>query len=480
MAEPSATESTAQPALSPADYESGPRWKRTTATVLLVSFCIFSAFAVPAIWARNQITNTDRYVRTVEPLASDPAIQNAIAAKISNTITGRLDTQTLTGEALSSRQQALRAPIASAMNSYIDGIVKEVIDSSEFQQFWVDANRAVHSVVSAILAGKDTGAVQLNNGALVFDLQPLFAEVQNRLVERGIDAAGRIQLDNRDTTFVLFESPELAKAQNATSKLEGAAIILPILALLALGGYLILSKDRRRSIIMAGLSLALTMAVLLLLLALARWRYLDRLSPDRDRDAMAAFFDTLLRYLRAGLRLMALVGVLAAGIAYITQSTGRIAQARRSASVWLSSTWRDAGAKWPWLGSAADGIRSHRREIWIALLAFCSLIVIVSDRITLGIVILIAVIIVAGSSLISLISSFAAKRKLSAVATVSPQPETTVAVEAPPAVAAKPVEPSPAVAPAQPAPLQLSEEDAKILHRLAVLLRETPSESGAS
>jgi hypothetical protein len=425
MAEPSSTESVAQPALTPAVYESAPRWKRITAIVLLVSFCIFAAFSVPAIWARNQITNTDRYVRTVEPLASDPAIQKAIATKISNTITGRLDTQTLTGEALSSRQQALRAPIASAMNSYINGIVKEVLASSQFQQFWVDANRAVHSVVSAILAGKDTGAVQLNNGALVFDLQPLYTEIQNRLVDRGIDAAGRIQLDNRDTTFVLFDSPELAKAQNATSKLEKAAVILPIAALIALGGFLILSKDRRRAIIMAGLSLALTMAVLLLLLALARWRYLDRLSPDRDRDAMAAFFDTLLRYLRAGLRLLALVGLVAAGIAYVTQSSGRIAHAGRTVGAWFSSKWSNAGAKWPWLGSAAEGVRSHRREIWIALLALCSLIVILTDQISLGIVILIVVIIVAGFSLITLISSAAAKHETSEVAADSAQTGST-------------------------------------------------------
>jgi hypothetical protein len=32
-----------------------------------------------AVWARNQVTNTDRHVRTVAPLAADPAIQAAIA-----------------------------------------------------------------------------------------------------------------------------------------------------------------------------------------------------------------------------------------------------------------------------------------------------------------------------------------------------------------------------------------------------------------
>jgi hypothetical protein len=425
MPDPSSIESVAPPALTPADYESAPRWKRITATVLLVLFCICSAFSVPAIWAHNQVTNTDRYVRTVEPLASDPAIQSAVASRISTRLTDRLDTQTLTGEALTSRQQALRAPIAAAMNSYIDGIVQEVIASSQFQQFWSDANRAVHSAVSAILAGKNTGAIQLNNGQIVLDLKPLYAEIQNRLVARGIDAASKIQLDDKDTTFVLFDSPRLAKSHRLVGYLEKTSIILPIIALLALAGYIFLSTSRRHSVIVAGIDLAVAMAVLLLLIALARWRYLDALSPDRDQDAAAAFFDTLLRYLRAGARLLALIGLVAAGIAYATEPSGRIALAVKSAGVWLSSTWRNAGTKWPWLGSAADGVRRHRREIWLSLLALCSLLVILTDRITLGIVILVAVIIVAGYFLITLISRVAAKHEPSAIATDSPQTGST-------------------------------------------------------
>jgi hypothetical protein len=35
---------------------------------------------------RNQVTNTDRYIRTVAPLAADPAIQTAIADQITTQI----------------------------------------------------------------------------------------------------------------------------------------------------------------------------------------------------------------------------------------------------------------------------------------------------------------------------------------------------------------------------------------------------------
>ena len=58
------------------------RWRSVVATLLIVIGCILAPLSVVAVWAKNQVTDTDRYVATVTPLASDPAIQNAVADKI--------------------------------------------------------------------------------------------------------------------------------------------------------------------------------------------------------------------------------------------------------------------------------------------------------------------------------------------------------------------------------------------------------------
>ena len=50
------------------------RWRTILAVVLIVVGCVLAPLAGVAVWARNQVTNTDRYVRTVAQLASDPAI----------------------------------------------------------------------------------------------------------------------------------------------------------------------------------------------------------------------------------------------------------------------------------------------------------------------------------------------------------------------------------------------------------------------
>jgi hypothetical protein len=75
------------------------RWRTILATLLIVRACVLAPLSVVAIWTRNQVTNTDRYVATVSPLASDPAIQNAIADQITAQVFTYLDVQGLTAQA---------------------------------------------------------------------------------------------------------------------------------------------------------------------------------------------------------------------------------------------------------------------------------------------------------------------------------------------------------------------------------------------
>ena len=59
--------------------------------MLIVLGCILGPVAVLGVWAGNEVSDTDRWVATVEPLIHDPAIQNVLADKITVQITSRLN-----------------------------------------------------------------------------------------------------------------------------------------------------------------------------------------------------------------------------------------------------------------------------------------------------------------------------------------------------------------------------------------------------
>jgi len=74
--------------------------RRIVAIVLVVLTAVLAFAAVPAMYLRSELIDTDRYVATVAPLASDPAIQAEIADKVTQQITDAVDFEALIGDAL--------------------------------------------------------------------------------------------------------------------------------------------------------------------------------------------------------------------------------------------------------------------------------------------------------------------------------------------------------------------------------------------
>src|SRR5512133_2805717 len=48
------------------------RWRTIVATCLIVVACLLAPLSVVSVWASQQISDTDRYVQTVAPLAQNP------------------------------------------------------------------------------------------------------------------------------------------------------------------------------------------------------------------------------------------------------------------------------------------------------------------------------------------------------------------------------------------------------------------------
>jgi hypothetical protein len=294
------------------------RWKRWLRRVLLVVSCVCLVLGVITLWLRIQIDNTDRFARTIDPIASDAAIQEAVVVAITDGFSARLS-EAQTRETLVDRQRYLAAPINALLTDYVEQTARSIVTSDEFQQFWVDAKLAIHPRLSAILTGSSTDNMTTADGRVSVDLAPLVEAVQARLTERGIDVFDSPPSDRVDASIVLIDSPELAEVQGIVDVLFTLAFVFPIVTLITLGGYLWLSHNRRGGVIRAGLAVATSMALLLVLFSAVRWRYLDGVNADVNRDAAAALFDIIGRYLRAAVRLIALLGLLVAGVAFATR-----------------------------------------------------------------------------------------------------------------------------------------------------------------
>jgi hypothetical protein len=364
------------------------RWRSIVATLMIVVACVLAPLSVVAIWTRNQVTNTDRYVATITPLASDPAVQQAITDQITAQVFTYIDIQALTtqvADALSARVegrglppqaaaalQGLAGPVANGVQGFVRTQVERIVQSQAFEDAWIQANRVAHEALVKALTGEGGGAVTVEGDTVSLNLGPFIQTVKQQLVAQGFTLAERIP--QVDKSFVLFQSQDITRAQRAFSLLNTLGVWLPVIAivLLVLGVYV--AKDHRRALVGAALGVAISMVVLALGLTVFRSIYLDAVpAAVLPHDAAAVLYDTIVRFLRLGLRTVLVLGLVVAAGAFLSGQSVTAVRTRQGLSNaigWLAGGAERAGFS---TGPVGTWVYANKKVLRIAAVALAAL-----------------------------------------------------------------------------------------------------------
>lgn len=317
-------------------------------TVLLVLVAVLAIVSVTSRFVRSQILDTDRYITTVAPLGEDPAVQAEVTNQITDEIFTRVDIESLTAEALTAISQgadlAENAPrvsqlvvglspvLASQAKGFVEDTVATFVQSQQFEDLWIQANRRAHSALVSVVTGNyGISSVEVDqSGTVSISLGTVIDNVKAALTDRGFTVAQNIPAV--DKQFVLFQSPNLVKAQRAVNALDKASAILPWLGIACIAGAVALAPRGRRlrTLSLAGLSVALGMLVLAVAILVARALYLDDIPTSvLSPDAASAVVDTVLVPLRTSLRAVAVAALVVAIGAYLVGGSSSAMAVRR-------------------------------------------------------------------------------------------------------------------------------------------------------
>ncbi|CAM2813144.1 Integral membrane protein [Prescottella defluvii] len=324
-------------------------WLRWTAvTILLVLVALLAVVSVTSRFTRSQILDTDRYVTTVAPLADDPAVQTEISNQVTDELFSRIDIEGLTADALAAlvdlsnlNERAPRvdqaivglAPvIAGQTKSFVEQTVLNFVESQQFRDLWVQANRTAHNALVAVVTGNfGPSSVEVDrSGTVSISLATIIDNVRTELTDRGFTFAENIPTVEKQ--FVLFQSPELVKAQRAVNALDKASAVLPWLGIACAAAAVAIAPRGRRlhTLSLAGLAIALGMFVLAIGVLVGRVYYLDAVPADvLSPDAAKAVIDTVLVPLRTSLRAVAVLGLVIAIGAYLIGGSSSATAVRR-------------------------------------------------------------------------------------------------------------------------------------------------------
>ncbi|MDQ2677463.1 MAG: hypothetical protein M3Y51_01865 [Actinomycetota bacterium] len=309
------------------------RRRAVTSIVFVVLGALLLPMAAATLWTRNQLLDTDRYVRTVAPLAEDPTLTSALSARITSAVAEELDVKSLAAEVLPERAAFLAAPIASGAENLIRQATTRLVESRQFRRLWVEANRRGHDALVAVVTGEDGKVVSTKDGKVVISLGPIVEEVLKAVDQQfGIDISSRIPTDRIDVDFEIIDSRQLAEAQTYVRLLDRISWFSVLLALGFLIAAVAIAPDRRKGVLRVGIGVTLSMLLTLIAMAFARDMYLTNL-PDfvQRADAAAVIYDTLVRFFIQALRVLLAIGVVLLAGAWLA---GPSAPARRLRGWW--------------------------------------------------------------------------------------------------------------------------------------------------
>ena len=148
---------------------------------------------------------------------------------------------------------ALAAALENAIRSRLDSFVA----SENFQRLWVEANRRAHTRIVALLTTGQSAGCCWTATPSISTWGRWSTACARPAGARARPAGGRdpvVRRRPRDAGEV--RGPR--QGAQGVDLIERLTIVLPILALLCLGGYVFLSRPRRRGLLRVGLGLIVT------------------------------------------------------------------------------------------------------------------------------------------------------------------------------------------------------------------------------
>ncbi len=361
----------------------GERFRHhTVVAALVVLACLLAPLSVASIWLRDQVLDENAYVKTVSPLSKNSVIDTYVANELTTALFANVDVAAEARKVLPPRADFLVLPLTAGLRDFTQQTVARFLATNRFHQLWLAANRVAHKALVAVLEGRG-GVLVAEHGVVSIDLTNVALAVRHELDRAGIHVFDSVPRSALERRFVIGHSRWLARAR-FIMKLRFVALAIPVLALAAFALALGLSRRRRRTLLQAGIGVAVAGAVAVAAVVVLRTIYLDYVVwPVVPKDAGAAFFDTVTRKPRLGLRLEFVGGLLlAAGAA--TAGPSRLAARVRATAIGIVGGIADEAA-----GESLTiaWVAANKRPLRIGTLLVGVLLLLASSQPTVGLLV---------------------------------------------------------------------------------------------
>lgn len=268
-----------------------PSLRTALSAVLVALSCLLVPFGALAAWAAYGLTDTRGYVTAMAPLASDPAVRDAVADTVGDGVA----------------REAGMNPV------FLRDAVRSFTATRAYRTAWNAGNTAAHTaVMKALRDDHDDRA----DGPVTVDLATVTAPLKRQMTADHVPFAERLPVEH--TRVALLPSDDLASLRKGYRVLDVAGFWLPLAAVAFGVAGIAVAACRRRAITATALGTALGGAFLGLAVAVGRRLTLSDLPDEGRRPAAGAVYDALTATLRTASWLLLALGLTVAAATWLT------------------------------------------------------------------------------------------------------------------------------------------------------------------
>jgi hypothetical protein len=291
-----------------------PRLSRTrsvTAWVLVVLISLLFPLSVMTVWVVNTVTNTDHYVETMAPLATNPVVISHASTRLTDELFSRVNVEQKIAGILPKKAKPVAAPLTSTMQGFVGREVNRALSSTLFQKVWNNGNRRVHQTLINALSGTNSKStlVGRNGNTIVVNIAPIATKVITSLDAKGIHffdpLEARFSTNSGGASITLLTSDQVGQASgifNLTKKLKW---IVPLATLLLVVAAVAVAVRRRKTLLRATIGGSIGIVLFLVALDLVRKQFITKaVREGYNGQVSGIILDTLLRFLKDGLWLV--------------------------------------------------------------------------------------------------------------------------------------------------------------------------------
>jgi hypothetical protein len=294
--------------------------RTSLAAALTFLSCVAIVLATLLFGVQQTLLNTDRWVSVVGPLASDPTVQTSVAETTAALTLNALDVQGRS-QSLPRPLQRVASPVESTISTFVDQQTQQIVQSPQFAQLWVNANRAIHqSLVQLLRSGEppSDGAVKISDGQVEVNLLMLTPALRDRL--QGAPSVVQSQLSPDFGYVTIAQESTLATLERAVQGVDAITLLLLVAAPVLVVVTLVVSPNRRRTLLWLGIGVALGLVVAAGVLLLAEGLVVGSVAGEPISGAVQAALLAVFVSLGIG---MLIVFVVAVAVALVAGLTGR-------------------------------------------------------------------------------------------------------------------------------------------------------------